>query len=146
MQIPGHYYLTHTLMTEHQPEPIKTSRTVNLVVGWVFIVLGVAGAVLPILQGFLFFVVGLLFLSKEYIWAGRMLDWLRNFINKHFPKIGKIFEDAEKFLEKEIYMVATVKGHLAKRIWLVLAIFVVLGFGGWGLTLFFEWLWKLIFG
>ncbi|HET9136491.1 MAG TPA: PGPGW domain-containing protein [Candidatus Kapabacteria bacterium] len=122
------------------------NRTVNLTVGWSFIVLGIAGAILPILQGFLFFVVGLLFLSKEYVWAGKLLNWLRAFINKHFPKVGKVFEDAEKFLEKEIYLITSVKGHLAKRIWLVIAIFIVLGFGGWGLTLLVEWLWHLIVG
>jgi uncharacterized membrane protein YbaN (DUF454 family) len=125
---------------------MTNNRTVNLTVGWIFIVLGIAGAILPILQGFLFFVVGLLFLSKEYVWAGKLLNWLRAFINKHFPKVGKVFEDAEKFLEKEINMITSVKGHLAKRIWLVLAIFIVLGFGGWGLTLLVEWLWHLIFG
>jgi uncharacterized membrane protein YbaN (DUF454 family) len=125
---------------------MTNNRTVNLTVGWIFIVLGIAGAILPILQGFLFFVVGLLFLSKEYVWAGKLLNWLRAFINKHFPKVGKVFEDAEKFLEKEINMITSVKGHLAKRIWLVLAIFIVLGFGGWGLTLLVEWLWQLIFG
>lgn len=125
---------------------MTNNRTINLTVGWTFIILGVAGSILPILQGFLFFVVGLLFLSKEYSWAQRLLMWLKGFINKYFPKAGKIFEKAEKFIEKEIYDATTIKGHLWKRLWLAIGILVGLGFASWGIMWLIKWLWNLIVG
>ena len=125
---------------------MTNNRTVNLTVGWVFILLGIAGLVLPILQGVLFIVVGLLFLSKEYVWAGKMLLWLKGWVGKHFPKTAKVFDDAERFLEKEIYKVTNEKGYILKKIWIIVAIFLVLGFGGYALALLFGWLWGLVFG
>ena len=122
------------------------NRTINLSVGWTFIVLGVAGSVLPILQGFLFFIVGLLFLSREYHWAHRLLERLKQFMTKHFPKTGKIFENAEAFIEKEIHDAATIKGHLWKRLLLGIAILLLLGVLSWGLMWTIKWLWHLIVG
>ncbi len=47
------------------------------VAGWAFILLGIVGLFLPILQGILFLMVGLTFLSAEYVWAHRLLAHLR---------------------------------------------------------------------
>ncbi len=121
------------------------NRTLNLSVGWTFIILGVAGFILPVLQGFLFLVVGLLFLSKEYRWAGRMLDRLKQFMGKHFPKTERIFTKAESFIEKEIHDAATIKGHLLKRLSLGIGILVLLGVLSWGITWIVKWLWHLLF-
>ncbi len=52
--------------------------------GWVFIVLGIAGLFLPVLQGILFLLIGLLILSSEYVWAHRLLTRLR----ERFPKLA----------------------------------------------------------
>jgi len=41
--------------------------------GWAFIVVGIIGLFLPILQGILFLLVGLIILSTEYHWARRLL-------------------------------------------------------------------------
>ncbi len=125
---------------------MTNNKVINLTVGWAFILLGIAGAVLPVLQGFLFFVVGLLFLSKEYHWAHRLLEWLRVVINKHFPKTGKVFENAEKFLEDEVHKMATEPGYIRKKIWVIIGILLLLGFSGWVLALLFGWLKGLIFG
>ena len=62
-----------------------TKRILILIVGWAFIVLGILGLFLPILQGVLFLLVGLIILSSEYAWAHRLLAKLRD----RFPKIGR---------------------------------------------------------
>jgi uncharacterized protein (TIGR02611 family) len=65
-------------------------RLLVLVVGWAFILLGIIGLFLPILQGFLFIFIGLIILSSEYAWAHRLLTKLRN----RFPKASHSFEEA----------------------------------------------------
>lgn len=65
-------------------------RVLILIVGWAFILLGIAGLFLPILQGILFIVIGLLILSSEYVWAHRLLTRLRT----RFPKIARQADDA----------------------------------------------------
>ena len=56
---------------------IKAKRVLVLALGWMFILLGVAGLFLPILQGILFLLIGLVILSTEYIWAHHLLRRLR---------------------------------------------------------------------
>jgi uncharacterized membrane protein YbaN (DUF454 family) len=48
-----------------------------LIVGWVFVILGVVGLFLPILQGILFLLVGLGILSKYSQTAHRIAERLR---------------------------------------------------------------------
>jgi uncharacterized membrane protein YbaN (DUF454 family) len=67
-----------------------TKRVLLLIVGWGFILLGVLGLFLPILQGVLFLLVGLIILSSEYVWAHRLLSRLRD----RFPKIGRTADQA----------------------------------------------------
>ena len=55
-----------------------------MLTGWGFVLLGIAGLVLPILQGVLFLVTGLVILSSEYVWAHRVLEKLQ----KSFPKLA----------------------------------------------------------
>jgi len=62
-----------------------TKRILLLVVGWAFILLGILGLFLPVLQGVLFLLVGLIILSSEYVWAHRLLTKVR----ERFPKIGR---------------------------------------------------------
>jgi uncharacterized membrane protein YbaN (DUF454 family) len=59
-------------------------RGLVLVTGWSFILLGIAGLFLPVLQGVLFLLIGLIILSSEYVWAHHLLKKLRT----RFPKIG----------------------------------------------------------
>ena len=47
------------------------------VLGYSFLVLGVLGMFLPILQGFLFLFVGLIILAGHAPWAERLLNYLR---------------------------------------------------------------------
>jgi uncharacterized membrane protein YbaN (DUF454 family) len=59
-----------------------------LVAGWAFIVLGIIGLFLPIMQGVLFLMIGLTILSSEYVWAHHLLTRIR----ERFPRIA-LFSD-----------------------------------------------------
>lgn len=48
-----------------------------LALGYTFLMLGVLGMFLPILQGFLFLFVGLIILARHAPWAERVLHYLR---------------------------------------------------------------------
>ena len=72
-------------------------RIIILIMGSVFIVLGVAGLFLPGLQGILFLLIGLVLLSKECSWAKRLLHRLRH----RFPKLDHKLEEI-KVKEKEL--------------------------------------------
>jgi uncharacterized protein len=52
-------------------------RIAVLVLGWGFVLLGIIGLFLPILQGILFILIGLIILSTEYVWAHRLLEKLK---------------------------------------------------------------------
>ena len=54
-------------------------RAAVLVAGWAFILLGIVGLFLPILQGILFLLIGLIILSSEYVWAHHLLLKLRRY-------------------------------------------------------------------
>lgn len=57
------------------------------IVGWIFLVLGVVGLFLPVLQGILFMMIGLAILSTEYAWAHRWLTKLKG----KFPALDRRF-------------------------------------------------------
>ena len=65
-------------------------RILVLIVGWSFILLGILGLFLPILQGVLFLLVGLIILSSEYVWANRLLTRLR----ARCLKLGRVADQA----------------------------------------------------
>jgi uncharacterized protein len=60
-------------------------RVLLIVTGWLFILLGIAGLFLPVLQGILFLVIGLLILSREYSWARNLLERFE----RRFPDVSK---------------------------------------------------------
>ena len=62
---------------------VAIKRWLMIAAGWFFIVLGIAGLFLPVLQGILFLLIGLLILSSEYVWAHRILSRLR----QRFPRV-----------------------------------------------------------
>jgi uncharacterized protein len=66
------------------------------IVGWTFIVLGIAGLFLPFLQGILFLLIGLFILSMQYAWAHRLLHRLR----ERFPRIAEQFDKAKTKAER----------------------------------------------
>jgi len=68
----------------------RMRRVLLLVCGWSFILLGIAGLFLPILQGVLFLMIGLVILSSEYVWAHHLLAKLR----QRFPGVSRTAEQA----------------------------------------------------
>jgi hypothetical protein len=68
----------------------RIKRWAILIAGWIFILLGIVGLFLPILQGVLFLLIGLVLLSTEYVWAHRLLGKVR----ARFPKLNLQLEKA----------------------------------------------------
>ena len=69
---------------------VHVKRVLVLLVGWAFILLGIVGLFLPVLQGVLFLLVGLIILSSEYVWAHHLIMHLR----RRFPKLGSVADQA----------------------------------------------------
>ena len=53
------------------------TRVLVLILGWALILLGIIGLFVPILQGILFILLGLLVLSRESVWARSSLHTMR---------------------------------------------------------------------
>ena len=66
----------------------QIKRAAMLVLGWAFILLGIAGLFLPVLQGILFLLIGLFILSSEYVWAHHLLLKLK----RRFPAVAAQFD------------------------------------------------------
>lgn len=73
-------------------------RAVVLILGVVFLLLGIAGLALPFLQGFLFIALGLLLLS---IFSPRLQQWVEVH-TRRFPKFHGMVVKAESFLRRII--------------------------------------------
>ncbi len=58
-------------------------RVVRHVIGWSLLVLGIAGLVLPVLQGWLFIALAALLLAPDVPFFARVLDW----IERRFPAL-----------------------------------------------------------
>jgi len=70
--------------------PTPWKRIAIIITGWFFIALGIAGLFLPVLQGILFLLIGMVILSTEYHWARRLLGYIRN----RFPKLDSVIKAA----------------------------------------------------
>jgi uncharacterized membrane protein YbaN (DUF454 family) len=78
------------MLRDHMNRAVK--KALALVIGWVFIVLGVIGLFLPFMQGVLFLMIGLTILSTEYVWAHHLLTKVRT----RFPRIAIFSDRAQK--------------------------------------------------
>ena len=67
----------------------RAKKILMLIAGWGFILFGVIGLFLPVLQGVLFLLVGLFILSSEYVWAHRLLVKIRN----RFPSVAARWDE-----------------------------------------------------
>lgn len=82
-------------------EPTRATgykRLIIIVTGWAFLALGIVGLFLPFLQGILFILIGLIILSKEYHWAGRLLARARTRFPKLDAWIGKVHDKVDSVL------------------------------------------------
>jgi uncharacterized membrane protein YbaN (DUF454 family) len=68
----------------------RGKRIVVLIAGWSFIVVGVVGLFLPVLQGLLLILIGMIILSSQYAWARLLMTKLR----KRAPKIARVADQA----------------------------------------------------
>jgi len=68
----------------------RWKRFLILVSGWFFIVLGILGLFLPILQGILFLAIGSYLLSLESPWVRKKLLQFQ----RRYPKLGATLEEA----------------------------------------------------
>ena len=75
-------------MAFERPHRSPKQRMLILISGWGLIVLGAIGGLIPVLQGWVFGVAGLIVLSREYEWAHNLLTWLQ----RKFPRFGRVME------------------------------------------------------
>jgi uncharacterized protein len=71
-------------------------RFIGSAVGYAFLILGIIGLFLPILQGILFIFVGLIILGRYARWS----LWLLNRIKNKHAKSGRVIVVAENWVER----------------------------------------------
>lgn len=79
----------------------QATRMLKIALGWLFLVLGVVGLFVPILQGVLFLAIGLTILATEQVWAHRLLTWLRH----RFPHFARVYDQARHKSERWVHKV-----------------------------------------
>lgn len=77
----------------------RAVRLGKIILGWFFLVLGVLGLFLPVLQGVLFLAIGLAILATEQVWAHRLLMWLRH----RFPRFAHLCDQARHQSERWVH-------------------------------------------
>jgi len=80
--------------------PSAWARRGKILAGWGFLLLGVAGLFLPVLQGFLFLAVGLYILRDEYAWAQRTIDWMRRKFPRYAAQMDQGRDRAAAWLQR----------------------------------------------
>lgn len=70
------------------------------ILGWSFILLGVVGLFLPVLQGILFLLIGLVILSGESIWAKNLIQRIRKRYPEQYDKVHAFNEKMKNRLRK----------------------------------------------
>jgi len=75
-------------------------RVLKIVVGWVLILVGVIGALLPIIPGFVFFFLGLALLSGESVWLRRKLEAVKERFPRQMGKVQSLKESWSARLKK----------------------------------------------
>jgi uncharacterized membrane protein YbaN (DUF454 family) len=71
-----------------------------LIIGWLFIVLGILGLFLPVLQGILFIMIGLAILSSRSEMIKRFLKYLEERYPRHHERIEIWKEKVRGWLKK----------------------------------------------
>ena len=68
----------------------KAKIIATYIIGWFFILLGIVGLFLPILQGILFIAIGFLILSRESRWAKKILVKFKKKYPEQYEKLEKL--------------------------------------------------------
>jgi len=87
---------------------LMTKKLVKLIVGWTFLILGILGLFLPILQGVLFTAVGLVILAEESKFVKKLLQPLERKYPKQFEKVHEFQNSVYRKVHALIQRVATV--------------------------------------
>ncbi len=66
----------------------RLKKLVLLIIGWIFLILGIFGLFLPFLQGILFILIGLTILSSQ----SKKIRDLLNRIERHYPHLHQRLE------------------------------------------------------
>jgi hypothetical protein len=90
---PGHTCVRLRLLLFE--EYLEMRRVVRISLGTMFILLGIAGLVLPVLQGWLFLALGSLLLSVDLPFFERPVQWLE----KRIPQIQNPLERVRQYLK-----------------------------------------------
>ena len=75
---------------------VIVKRVLVYIIGWAFLLLGLVGLFLPILQGVLFILIGLLILSKESKMARALLVRFQQRYPKQYRKMHEFKERLKK--------------------------------------------------
>lgn len=71
---------------------VHVKRVIRFLLSGIFLLLGIAGLFLPILQGWLFLCLAVFTLSRDF----RFLSNLETRLTARFPKIGQTFDRLRK--------------------------------------------------
>ena len=81
---------------------MKEFKNIGIVIiGWVFIGLGILGLFLPILQGIVFILIGLSILSSRSPWVRRFLKHIEERFPHHFERIEIMRERIRRWFKKD---------------------------------------------
>lgn len=98
--------MSSTFPDETESRPVRgVRRLLRPVLGWMFIILGVLGLFLPILQGILFLVIGLMLLSSRYAFAHALLEKARH---RYPDEYGKMLQTKDRLLTNKPLLVTGV--------------------------------------
>lgn len=62
-------------MVDWEFSPLR--KTLEITAGIILVILGLIGGLIPVLQGWMFGIPGLILLAKHFKWARRILDWAK---------------------------------------------------------------------
>ncbi len=71
-------------------------KAIRLTLGYGFLLFGMVGGFIPILQGWIFVAIGLILLKDHARWARRLSIWLR----RRYPKARPTFKAAYKKIDE----------------------------------------------
>ena len=57
-------------------------KTLEITAGIILVILGLIGGLIPVIQGWVFGIPGLLLLARHFKWARRILDWAKSKIQR----------------------------------------------------------------
>ncbi|MBY0506113.1 MAG: PGPGW domain-containing protein [Bryobacteraceae bacterium] len=65
---------------------LETSPTLReklrIISGFGLVILGIVGIILPVMPGWIFLIPGLVILSEHFVWAQRLLDQAKSYLEK----------------------------------------------------------------